>query len=194
MIQKLIDFLAPFEKRRIRMDDGDTFTILAIEDGTGATTGQEWRLLASKQGRFRVFIGTISGMGFSNDPPAGQTLFTWYEFNPAVAEGQTYVCIEFEFEPNAEEIDAGWRVADGGTILSATLRIFDFDDMNDFEEETPEVNVASGAVVTNGKYLVVIGRVGPGGSVNSRIGPLMVFFCAPNTFGVVSDGNDFVVV
>lgn len=190
-IGALISFLAPFEKRRIRTEDGGNYTILAIEDGvTADSPAQEWRI-RENQGTAEVFIGTISGLGMNNDVPDGQTLYEWYQFQSA--NGPKYVVLEVTFTAQGEELESGWRLISGGTGGSVRIGILSQAQLNALEATDPTINVGTGAT-TGGEYHLVIGRAG-GGTLpqNYRIGPITLFFCAPSSMGAISDGNDFIV-
>jgi len=194
LIGALIAFLAPFERRRIQMDTGEQYTLLAIEDGRGANIGdQEWRISVARDGQAKVFVGSLSGMGLSNEPPDGQELHEDYQFDRVGNGEDTYVCIRIVFDPESEQVGEFYRVASGGTVEEVSLEIKSEQDALDFEETVPEVGVNDGTVAEQGEYLILLGRVTGEGAGNFRIGPITLFFCAPNSFGVISDGNDFVV-
>lgn len=184
-VDQLFQKLAPYAPMTIETADGRRINVLGIEAGTEEDTDPVlWKLGNLKDGDARVYAGSISGMGLSDETPPEMTKGEWFTFS--VGDTRQIFYLWFHFDPNNELRDYNeqtdlYAIEDGGTVTSWGWDTVDID-VGIPARVKPTVDPSSGTG-TGGKYYKEIGYVGGGSPVQQiRSGPLTISFCATDSF------------
>lgn len=172
--------LAGFREKRIQVG-GKSFVVLvrSVSDGDPA----EFQIDTVSADTFRVWGGTVYGLGLTAEVPEGLEFNTWTE---VVFNGGTDIYLSLTLEPqteqrefyiSGEETVVRYAIDDGGTITAISFQTGTLPDSS-----PPEVDPDTGDVSAPGVYHIRLGSVVAGGYITQSItGPIVLGFCAPNS-------------